>query len=154
MWDYDKLFAEDNILGIKYPDGVISPRSVNNQEIKELTKYQYANDKLSYDEWQIQYIIRLDEHGNVVKKLFDRERDIMPELKHGMFIRVKTSYAEMLGYVDMYLDKIVFQNGSWDRPSNIPNWGSSEILEIYPSTLNSFSSCTTNKAIWHKPMLN
>lgn len=45
---------------------------------------------MSNDVFRIDYIIRLDPHGNVVEHLFDRERDMliyepMPELKPGMF---------------------------------------------------------------------
>lgn len=157
MWDYDKLFAEDNILGIKYPDGVISPRSVNNQEIKELTKYQYANDKLSYDEWQIQYIIRLDEHGNVVEKLFDRERDMpkpMPELEDGMFIRVlfgNNPYDQTLGFINLKRGQIVYQDGGYDFISNMNHWIKTKIVEVYAPEVMSFTSCKHNEPIWRDP---
>lgn len=71
MWDYDKLFAEGNIIGLLYPDGEIVPipckfRKTSN--VENLNKY-YGNENLSCEEYKIQYIIRLDEHGNVVEKL-------------------------------------------------------------------------------------
>ena len=101
MWDYDKLFAEDNIIILKNKQlNKIFPSVIEERKFWGDNGYvdwfKYFNDRLSFYttnfDFEIQYIIRLDEHGNVVKKLFDRKRDMkpeadpMPELKDGMFI--------------------------------------------------------------------
>ena len=80
MWDYDKLFAEGNIIGISPVKNevinIVCSKSHHNIDgIRRL----YSNNDLSYCEMKIQYIVRLDEHGNVVEKLFDRDRDMKPE---------------------------------------------------------------------------
>lgn len=79
MWDYDKLFANENIVGIGYPDGEIVPYLVKFQKQsnrENLIKY-CGNENLGGDVCKIQYIIRLDEHGNVVEKLFDRDKNFI-----------------------------------------------------------------------------
>ena len=94
MWDYDKLFAEGNIVGIKncYENFIFNQvidssepgfwiDGYKNNELSCKKQYVVSNKtKYSYTtDFEIQYITRLDEHGNVVEKLFDRERDIKPE---------------------------------------------------------------------------
>ena len=99
MWDYDKLFAEGNVVGLKNKKtNNLSPTIVYQKELWGEIGYvdwkDYFNKELFFKSsypFEIQYIIRLDEHGNVVEKLFDRERDMpnyMPELETGMFVRV------------------------------------------------------------------
>ena len=169
MWDYDKLFAKGNIVGVKncYENFIYNQIIDFNEnsfwvdcfQNNELScKNQYViNDEDGSEyttDFEIQYIIRLDEHGNVVEKLFDRERDMakpMPELETGMFVRVRSGYGQTLGYVDTNQDRIIFQDGSWDRPSNIPYWKSIQLLEIYPSGLNCFDSCLSERKIWRSP---
>lgn len=87
MWDYDKLFAKGNIVGF-YVGFIKKPtiRVIDDEKSEILYRF-YKNNSLSYCpycysknvETQIRYIIRLDERGNVVEKLFDRERDMKPE---------------------------------------------------------------------------
>ena len=95
MWDYDKLFAEGNVVGLLYPDGEIVPIPCKFREesnIENLIQY-YGNKDLKCEDYKIQYIIRLDEHGNVAEKLFDRDRDMkkpMPKLEDGMFGKTGT----------------------------------------------------------------
>ena len=122
MWDYDKLFADENVIGIKncYRDkvfnnvvdvttSVIWLEGYKNEELSCKDQHVDVDDKIKHGyttDFEIQYIIRLDEHGNVVEKLFDRERDIqepMPELETGMFIRLadKTDWKDnAIAYVD------------------------------------------------------
>lgn len=107
MWDYDKLFAEGNIVGISPRKNevinlICSKSSHNIDGFRNL----YSNNDLSYKNIKIQYIIRLDEHGNVVEKLFDREKDMpkpMPELKDGMFGKIGTFDWDEYGNIE-YLD--------------------------------------------------
>ena len=108
--------------------------------------------KSSYP-FEIQYIIHLDEHGNVVEKLFDRERDMkepMPELETGMFVRVED---EGLGYVDTRNNRIVYQHGGYDvldedeyLPYVVP-----KIIEVYSEKACAFSYCDEDVLIWRDP---
>lgn len=164
MWDYDKLFAEGNIVGLKneVESRFCAYQITKDKELPREARYynfgkrwdDFKNANLARSVIFIQYIIRLDEHGNVAEKLFDRERDIMPKLETGMFVRVRSGFGNTLGYVDMSQDRIVFQDGSWDRPSNIPYWKSTKLLEVYPSGLNCFDSCLPKRAIWKNKKYN
>lgn len=172
MWDYDKLFAEGNILGIKncyenfifnqvidFSEPTFWVECYKNNELS--CKGQYVvNDKIKHSyttDFKIQYIIRLDGHGNVVEKLFDREMDMkpepepMPELKDGMFIRVafKNNYLDQnLGFVNLSQGRIIYQEGGFDWVDNIKTWKEAKIIEIYdPGTL-SFHSCRYTTPIW------
>lgn len=154
MWDYNKLFAEGNIVGLLYPDGEIVPipckfRKTSN--IENLNKY-YGNENLSCEEYKIQYIIRLDEHGNVVEKLFDRERDIppsMPELKHGMIIKINYKDKETLGYVDKHRGLVVYQDGTYDTIDSHKDWIETDIVAIYDD-VECFNQCDRYDPIWEK----
>ena len=158
MWDYDKLFAEGNIVGILYPDGEIVPipckfRKTNN--IENLNKY-YGNENLSCEEYKIQYIIRLDEHGNVVEKLFDREKDMrkpMPELETGMFVRVDTWGGAKLGFIDAEHNHVIYQEGGYDyiNDDDIDKHGiASKIIAVYDKDTRAFDFCTKGNLIWCK----
>lgn len=149
MWNYDKLFAEGNVVGIKYIDYIgnhIVPQKtrwgIDNEDWKN-----FWNDKLESGAAEIQYIIRLDEHGNVIEKLFDREKDMskpMPELETGMFVRVKD---EGLGYVDTINNRIVYQLGGYDN-INGESGVISDIIEVYEKESCSFNGCMADKPIW------
>lgn len=153
MWDYDKLFAKGNIIGIKKPDGEIYhiDASAKQRNVGVLSKCY--NDSLSFDtnngESFIQYIMRLDEHGNVVEKLFDRERDMvesMPELKTGMFVRVA---GAGLGYVNVENNRIIYQNGDFDY-INYYDGVYSDIIEVYSKEVYSFNDCSSSVPLWCK----
>lgn len=156
MWDYDKLFAEGNVVGLKHSDeNQIRPYIIYEQN----DCMDYFNNSLSYNERdftsQIQYIIRLDEHGNVVEKLFDRERDMkpepkpMPELKTGMFIRVLISG---LGFVDAEHNRVIYQAGydsiydEEEVPGIVP-----KIVEVYSEDACAFEYCDEDVLIWRDP---
>ena len=116
MWNYDNLFADGNIIGIKncYRDKVFNNvvdvttsvtwlEGYKNKELSCKNQYVDVDDKIKHGyttDFEIQYIIRLDKHGNVVEKLFDRERDMrpepepMPELENGMFGKTGTFYLD------------------------------------------------------------
>ena len=171
MWDYDKLFAEGNIVGIKN----LYTKQVFNSVIDTYTDDywfdDYKNNELSsknrkvdvdYEvghgyttDFEIQYIVRLDEHGNTVEKLFDRDRDMaepMPELETGMFVRVymKTTKTHTLAVV--YKDRIIYQTGKWDYICDVLSEDSScTIVEIYPSHVLCFDRCFPESAIWSRP---
>lgn len=151
MWDYDKLFAEGNIIGVKY--GVNSSIEKYIVPPKDSISYysinfnSFCNKQLKSGLCQIQYIIQLDEHGNVIKKLFDREKDMlepMPELESGMFIRIPNIG---LGFIDIENNHIFFQNGTYDYITEVkPN-----IVEIYKKGTLGYSDCTVKNLIWHNP---
>ena len=173
MWDYDKLFADGNIVGIKncyrnkiFPSSIDDTTSTawlnaykNNNlccknqyvDVDDAVKHEYTTD------FEIQYIIRLDEHGNVVEKLFDRDRDmprLMPKLEDGMFIRVmfkNNSYDQTLGFINLKRGQIVYQDGGYDLISNMNHWICTKIVEVYAPEVMSFTSCEHNRPIWRDP---
>ena len=158
MWDYDKLFAEGNIVGISPAKNEVINLvcSKFNHNINGFRDF-YSNNDLSYENIKIQYIIRLDEHGNVVEKLFDRDRDmprLMPKLEDGMFIRVmfkNNSYDQTLGFINLKRGQIVYQDGGYDLISNMNHWICTKIVEVYAPEVMSFTSCEHNRPIWRDP---
>lgn len=156
MWDYDKLFAEGNVVGLLYPDGEIVPFPCKFQEksnIENLIKY-YGNKDLKCEDFEIQYIIRLDEHGNVIEKLFDRERDMKPELKpmpkleDGMFIKTYSPYKNESSFGLIYNNKVVYQNGDWDEIYDLTE---DNVIEIYSAEALCFNSCQAPYLLWRNP---
>lgn len=158
MWNYDKLFAKGNVIGLKET----KENKLYTHVVYEKEDWtDYFNNSLFYKPKniasEIQYIIRLDEHGNVVERLFDREKDIkpepepMPELKDGMFIRVafRNNYLDQnLGFVNLSRGQIIYQEGGYDWVDNIKTWKEAKIIEIYdPGTL-SFHCCRYTTPIW------
>ena len=172
MWDYDKLFADGNIIGIKncYRDEVFNNvvdvttnatwlEDYKNEELSFKHQHVGVDDKIKHGyttDFEIQYIIRLDEHGNVVKKLFDRERDMkseikpMPELETGMFVRVED---EGLGYVDARNNRIVYQHGGYDvlDADEYLLYVIPKIIEVYSENACAFSYCNEDVLIWRDP---
>lgn len=167
MWDYDKLFAEGNIVGIKnchenfiynqvidFSEPAFWVDGYKNNELSCKKQHVFSN-KIgnSYTtDFEIQYIIRLDEHGNVVERLFDRERDIakpMPELETGMFILIfNYNHTETrLGYINAERNMIIYQSGGWDYI----NENKDEILKVYSSNCNCFDGCSEHRVIWRSP---
>lgn len=154
MWDYDKLFTEGNIVGLLYPDGEIVPVPCKFREesnIENLIQY-YGNKDLKCEDYKIQYIIRLDEHGNVVKRLFDREKDMpkpMPELETGMFALIfNYDHTETrLGYINAERNVIIYQSGGWDHI----NENKDKILKIYSIDCNCFRGCSEHRVVWRNP---
>lgn len=163
MWDYEKLFAEGNVVGLTIEKG----KDVHNQVVSNpdywndgqaINWADYCNDNLSKDSsgflFEIQYIIRLDEHGNVVEKLFDRERDIepepepMPELKDGMFVKAYSPYRNESSFGLIYNNKVVYQNGEWDEIYDLTE---DVVMEIYSAKALCFNSCQEPYLLWHNP---
>ena len=169
MWNYDKLFAIGNIIGFYVP--LIEKYTVHviDEKQKNILYNYYKNKLLSYlgpiisyedMKTKIQYIIRLDEHGNVIEKLFDREKDMpnfMPELKTGMFVKVLSNMGNnnvTYGYVDKENDRIILQNGEWFQLNKllyeIEHFNPlTEIIAIYDNVV-SFNHCLKSEPIWHK----
>lgn len=167
MWDYDKLFAEGNIVGVKncyenfIYNQIINPSEnsywVDCYQNNELScKEQFViNDKNGSEyttDFEIQYIIRLDEHGNVVEKLFDRETNMpkpMPELETGMFVLIfNYDHTETrLGYINAEKNMIIYQTGGWDYI----NENEDEILKVYSNNCNCFDGCIEHRVIWRNP---
>ena len=157
MWDYNKLFTKGNVIGLKdTKENKLYTHVVYEKE----DWMDYFNDSLSYKPKniasEIQYIVHLDEHGNVVEKLFDRDRDMkpktkpMPELETGMFVRVKD---EGLGYVDTRNNRIVYQHGGYDvldGDEYLPNV-LLQIIEVYSEHACAFSYCNDDVLIWRDP---
>lgn len=168
MWDYDKLFADGNIIGIKncYRDkvfnnavdittGVTWLEGYKNEELSCKDQYVDVDDKIKHGyttDFEIQYIIRLDEHGNVVEKLFDRERDMpkpMPELETGMFVLIfNYNHTETrLGYINAEKNMIIYQSGGWDYIDE----NKDEILKVYSNNCICFNGCVEHRVIWRNP---
>lgn len=165
MWDYDKLFADGNIIGIKnccrdevFNNVVDVTTSVTwlegykNEELACKDQYVDVDDKIKHGyttDFEIQYIIRLDEHGDVVEKLFDREIDMpkpMPELETGMFALIfNYDHTETrLGYINAEKNIIIYQTGGWDYI----NENKDDILKVYSNNCNCFDGCSEHRVIW------
>lgn len=162
MWDYDKLFAEGNIVGFKNEvEGRFGVYQITkDKELPREARYynfgkrwdDFKNTNLARSVIFIQYIIRLDEHGNVIEKLFDRERDIppsMPELKHGMIIKINYKDRKTLGYVDKHRDLVVYQDGTYDTIDSYKDWMETDIVAIYDD-VECFNQCDRYDPIWEK----
>lgn len=166
MWDYDKLFAKGNIIGIKncYENFIFNqvvdleePASwlegYKNSDLNYKKQHVAIGEIYSYTtDFEIQYIIRLDEHGNVVEKLFDREFDMpkpMPELETGMFVLIfNYDHTETrLGYINAEKNMIIYQSGGWDYI----NENKDDILKVYSNNCNCFDGCIEHRVIWCNP---
>ena len=167
MWDYDKLFAVGNIVGIKnchenfifnqvidFSEPAFWVDGYKNNELSCKKQYvvsdKTGNSYVSYvTDFEIQYIIRLDEHGNVVEKLFDRDKDMakpMPELETGMFVLIfNYNHTETrLGYINAERNMVIYQTGGWDHIDE----NKDEILKIYSDSCNCFDGCSEQRVIW------
>lgn len=161
MWDYNKLFENGNIVGIKSPEGKIYAIESNAQRRNAGTISRFRNEYLSFDgvdgKHFVVYVVKIDEHGDIIEKVFDRERDMheaMPKLESGMFVRIidKEDYSDnTLAYVDIERDRLICQDGDWETVSSVPSWEYFSIVEVYPIEVNSFTCCYPVKAIWRDP---
>ena len=158
MWDYDKLFAEGNIVGFKHSDeDQIHPYIIYEKN----DCMDYFNDSLCYKSKdfisEIQYIIRLDEHGNVIEKLFDRDQDManpIPELKTGMFIKLKKYEEIKMGFVYAEENHVIYQEGGYDfiyEDEIMGNGIVADIVEVYSEDACAFEYCDEDVLIWRSP---
>lgn len=164
MWDYNKLFAEGNIVGLhNVREGetygwTVVDKSYWHQS-GQINWEDYFNSNLSFDTgfylFEIQYIIRLDNKGQVSERLFDRDKDMkpeanpMPELKHGMIIEIEHNDKKVLGYIDKYRGLIVYQDGTYDPIGSYEEWANTEVIAIYED-VKSFNQCNDIYPIWEK----
>lgn len=160
MWNFDELFTEGNVVGIKdILDDEIFVYTVLNKRYwnKEYTINwsNFKNNKLlcqSLGE-QIEYIVKLDNQGNSII-LFNREKD-MPdarfELKNGMFVTVvfDDDYSMPVhGYVDMDRNTIIYQNGSFDYIDRMIDSKYSKIVAIYSDDVYCYNQCVNYNIEW------
>lgn len=162
MQDYDKLFADGNVIGIKvlssnkFYNYIVDNRNINNNSFWSYYKNNALTDKDDSD-FEIQYIIRLDEHGNVIEKLFDREKDMpkpMPELKTGMFVRLadKTNWKDnTVAYVDHQNNRLIAKEGWFEALSRKDEWRYLRIVEVFSKNVCCFNLCVDNSVIWRSP---
>ena len=164
MWDYDKLFAEGNIVGLhNVREGETYGWTVVNKaywnESGQINWQDYFNSNLSFDTgfylFEIQYIIRLDNKGQVAERLFDRDKDMpkpMPKLETGMFVYVPRIGAG-LGFVDAENNHIIYHSGNFDyiQDNKLGKGIIAEITKVYDkNTVYSFNLCDACKPIWRK----
>lgn len=169
MWDYIKLFSEGNVVGLKnVQQNRIFPSPVDGREYWGKEGYvdwrDYYNESLSVFEgedgsygFEIVYVVRLDEHGNVIEKLFDRETDMpkpMPELETGMFIKLadRTNWRDnTVAYVDYQNNRIIAKEGWYEKLSNRDEWQYLRIVEVFSKSVCCFNQCVDNRVIWRNP---
>lgn len=159
MWDYDKLFAEGNIVGLKnLHNNKIYNHGIPNRncwgDTNEVDWYCFENNNLKRNMLEIQYIIRLDEHGNVVERLFDRDRDMkskhepMPELETGMFVKCYSPYRNENSLGLIYDNRVIYQNGEWDEIYDLTE---DVVMEVYSNKALCFNNCQEPYLLWHNP---
>lgn len=162
MFNFDKLFAKDNIIVLK------------NQTTGHVYYYtadefgmnwnDYKNESLSYTTlvnnvinttFTIQSIIRLNEKGDVVEKLFDRVTDMPPIVETGMFVEISQDFkANQLGVV--VKDRVHCQNGESyllsefnDGVYPFKNYAfSKKIVKIWDENSYGFNGCERRIPIW------
>lgn len=164
MWDYDKLFAEGNIVGLhNVREGETYGWTVVNKaywnESGQINWQDYFNSNLSFDTgfylFEIQYIIRLNDKGQVAERLFDRDKDMpkpMPKLETGMFVYVPHTGCG-LGFVEAENNHIIYQKGGFDyiQDNKLGKGIIAEIAKVYSkNTVYSFNLCDERKPIWEK----
>lgn len=180
MWDYEKFFAIGNIVGTRN----MYTNKIYNTPIDEYTNerifYEYKNKDLTYKnckvdvdynvghgyvtDFQIEYIIRLDENGEISKRIFDRKKDMLveiPELKVGMFGKVlyyengkfNDDYNNFGKFIVGIKDKIIYQNGGYDDLNEVVRLTKRvddvAIVEIYDADY--FKNCDESTLIWRNP---
>lgn len=156
MWDYDKLFAENNVIGLKaLCNDKIFVHGVSDEchwgENNRVNWYDFKNKELKVSGFEIQYIIRLDEHGNVVEKLFDRDTDMpnpMPELETGMFVKTYNSYRNESFLGVICNNQVIYQNGEWDEIYDLTE---DVVMEVYSAKALCFNSCQEPYLLWRNP---
>lgn len=160
MWDYNKLFAEGNVVGLKnlLTDECGVYQITKNQELPIEAQCGYSarwndfkNERLARSINFIQYIIRLDEHGNIVEKLFDREKVMpkpMPELKTGMFVKIYSAYRNESILAFIYDNRVIYQDGEWDAIYDLTK---DVVMEVYSSKALCFNNCQEPYLLWRNP---
>lgn len=170
-WNFDKLFADKNIVGIKNEyTGEVFPWLVDTLEESQNNLYNnlmqlYANDKLKYHsdcvcdegkeyatDFTIQYIISLNNDGTIKEHIFSRERDMpnpMPELKTGMFIVLTVDGdKEFTGVI--IGNSIVYKDGEYDKVNDVLRLedDTDYISKVYAPTGEGFDNLIDYSPIW------
>lgn len=170
MWNFDELFAEGNVVGVKGKhDEDIIIYVINDENVVSWNDFKNDDLDCHYLGEQIEYIVKLDNHGNSIV-LFDREKDIpisfsMPELKNGMFVKFawwdtrkkcfENSKCEM-GTVFPDFGKVFTETGRSYYLKNIEkitNEGSYQqiLIAIYSDKIKSIKDCGSVVPIWIHP---
>lgn len=157
MWDYDKLFAEGNIVGLhnvrkgETYGWTVVDKSYWNQS-GQINWQNYFNSNLSFDTgfylFEIQYIIRLDDKGQVAERLFDRDENMpkpMPELETGMFVKIYSSYRNKSILAFIYNNRVIYQDGEWDEIYDLTE---DVVMEVYSNKALCFNNCQEPYLIW------
>ena len=152
-WDYDKLFAVGNYIGVKNPNSKkIMYEPIEYDDVYDWYDYKNENLTSSLDKnWIVYRIIQLNNEGEITNVVFDREKDMpkpMPELKTGMFVDVKGS-----GLGVVVSNKVVYRDGGFDfcnlkddlYDSNVND----SIVKVWENC-NSFAGCLNQKPDWEK----
>ena len=159
-WNYDKLFAVGNLLGIKNKEqNKIYWHSIEFGDYGTNTKHSYiqiyGNEKLSCaknNNYEIAYIISLNDDGTVKEHIFDRERDMakpMPKLETGMFIEVKVDREiEFIGVI--VGNVVIYEDGGFDTLNEMLSVQDADyyVSKVYAPTNAGFESITNCEPIW------
>lgn len=164
MLNYNKLFENGNIVGRKNLQKSWS-LSKTIVDIIGKTKNdwsEYFNENLSCNEFEIQYIIRLDSEGNIYEKLFDRHENKtiynfpnpMPPIWRYSFVRLFDSLSgkTILAMADPTRGMLHYKNETLDG-EKYSCLEDEEIIitEIYPESVECFSECDEIEPIWRNP---
>ena len=132
MFDYDKLFAEGNIIGLRNKElDYIFVHRIYSKDIQKVLKDEdtafvnwdnYKNERLAIFDMEIAWIATYDENYCSFEVIFNREKDMpkeLPEIKDGMFVHITDGedYDSGLGVV--VGDKIVYQDGGFDMVDTV-----------------------------------
>lgn len=154
MWNFDELFAEGNVVGVKGKhDEDIIIYVINDENVVSWNDFKNDDLDCHYLGEQIEYIVKLDNHGNSIV-LFDRQRDMqkpMPELKTGMFVDVigYNNYDCVIhGCVDTDNNRIIYQKGTYDMIDMLLSCNHSKIVAVYSRSVCCFNHCTNSSIIW------
>lgn len=178
-WSFDKIFVNGNIIGVKnvYKNKVF-PFSVDEDSIEWL-RNSYANKELSCKnrhivdgetrcsystDFNVQYVVRLDENGNVSKRIFDRDKDMIeyPKLCVGTFGKILYFNGKEFEEICCTFGKFViakngyisYENGGHDNVNDIINFRNNKVgvklVETYDAI--SFDECDERNVIWRNPM--
>lgn len=156
MLDYNKLFALGNIVGIRDR----KDNRITNEVIKDVNKYlMYKNSGLSSSAFkEIQYIISIDTNGDIIEKIFDRNRDMINPfelVEDGNFVLVYTEDIGRLklGYVNINKNNVIYQLGGYDYfrgEYGLESFSEIEIIAIYDAV--SFNTCKKSELRWYNKL--
>ena len=159
QWDYDKLFAIGNVIGVKSDKdievGVVD--SFNQQDWGKL----YGNNLLSTKDNKIKWIVSFNADGTIKERVFDRDKYIpvnpMPKLETGMIIELHSDEENHKGIV--VNDKIIYSDYGFDYVEDFDEDSEDYeynpyycIVKIWDNNGYGFGKdyCSDNYLIWSK----